>query len=208
MNTRTAGAGALVVGAVLALVGASLPLYRQVRTSKPFDGFEFTAWDFRTIPEAETNTIGGGGGDPHYGVPLVAAGVLLVVVAVVLLRAANTSPRVAAVARTSAAGAALLLTGAAWAVSQVVLAFVDNPVPFSNSESTVGVGLWLLLGGVVAALAGAVLVQELPSREPAPTGPAVYRLEDDDTDTPPLGIPVHPSEAKPSTVEPEPADLP
>ncbi|MEO6085542.1 MAG: hypothetical protein ABIQ18_20720, partial [Umezawaea sp.] len=125
----------------------------------------------------------------HYGVPVAVAAVLLVVAAVLVLIPARPLVRVAV--GVGAVAAAALLIGSVWTVGQIALSVAarENNLPI-RFETSVGVGFWVLVAACVAAVAGALLVQHRQAPEPA----TVYQFPgDDDTDTPPMGVPIHPS---------------
>jgi hypothetical protein len=179
--TRVAGVVALVLGATLALVGMFLPLYTQV--------FEFPGGEpFRISQDSWTVTSGEVllGRDVRYGVPVVVAVALLVLGAV---RTGRMWGRLAAF------GGAMLLTGAVWEIGQNPLALT---APLEGDDRVtmtlyLGLGAYTLAAATVIGLAGGLLVQDWPPRAPRPAGPVVYRVDegdgDEDTDTPPFGLP-------------------
>jgi hypothetical protein len=190
---RGLGVFALIAGAVQAVAGSFLPLYRQV---VDFSGerteFELTSWGSRLTPGGVD--FRDGVGTVFFGVPIAVAAVLLVASAVLVSVAARVSARIALVARATAVGAPMLLVGAVWSVGQFVVAMVRSPsAAYPFVHFSVGTGMWTLVAACVVAFVGGLLVQEWPERAPQPEGPLVYRVLDDDTDTPPMGIPHHPT---------------
>jgi hypothetical protein len=190
------GAFALVVGAVLALAGTFLPLYRQVFD---FPGahteFEMTAWGARIIP-ADVD-VRDGTESVLYGLPMAVAAVLLVGSAVLVFIA-----RTAVIAKVVAVSAATLLIGSVWTVGQLVLVQARPPVAETSIISiSVGIGMWTLAAACVIALAGGVLVQDWPKRTAVPENDVVIHQFSDETDTPPLGFPV--PEETPAAPEPK-----
>jgi hypothetical protein len=122
-------------------------------------------------------------------VPVVVAAMLLIVAAVLVLIPAR--PLVQVAVRVGAMAAAALLVGAVWTMGQLVLSVAtqENDLPI-RSENRTGFGFWMLVAACVTAVAGALLVQHRRAAEPA----TVYQFPgDDDTDTPPMGVPIHPS---------------
>lgn len=194
INRTVLGVLALVAGACLAVVGSVQRLYRVAYDfgtgfSSP-DGtleIEYTSWTRHHSPTSPGSIQFDATSPPRYGIPVAAAAVLLLVCAVLLLLAGRAPARAVAVARFGAVGGAMLLLGAVWSVGQSVWSVLSE----GGGQLTVdvGAGLWVMAVGGGVALAGALLVQQLPSRPDEPTGPVIYQLEDD-TDTPPLGFPV------------------
>ena len=192
---RVVGAVGLLAGAVVAVVGSTLPQYRQVYDfgAGQATTFRMTLWG--------TDLVSGGvvNGDSTpvlYGVPVVVAAVLLVVAACLVLAAPRLPDRVIAATSVGALGAAALLLGSVWTVGQLVLASVaDHGEGTLVITATVEGGVWALVLACVLAVAGGLLVQDWPGVEPQarpePVGAVVYQLPDeDDTDTPPLGFPI------------------
>ncbi|MEJ2853954.1 MULTISPECIES: hypothetical protein [unclassified Saccharothrix] len=186
MNLRVAGAVALGVGAVLAVCGSLLELYRvEFRFSPDPDRVDvqvFTAWqskfDFAGMDKPES-TSGLG-----WGLPITAAVVLVVVGLVLLFR----SPLLNAVGRVVVVAAGGVLIGTTWSAYETLdRLFGAQVVP--DGKEFVGAGLWMLVVACLAVAVGAGLVQEWPPRAPKPDGPSVYRVDDED-DTPPFGIPI------------------
>ncbi|WP_309117229.1 hypothetical protein [Saccharothrix sp.] len=185
MSGRVVGAVALGVGAVLAVCGSLLELYRIEFGFEPgrTDRQVFTGWqssfDFTGMAQPE-NMPGLG-----WGYPIVAAAALAVVSVVLLFR----SPLLGAVGRVLAVLAGGLLIGTTCSAF-LTLERLLGPTAVAYGTTTVGAGLWVLVLACLAVAAGAVLVQEWPRRQPKPAGPAVYRVDGDDEDTPPFGIPI------------------
>ncbi|MET1072062.1 MAG: hypothetical protein ABWY11_05395 [Umezawaea sp.] len=167
---------ALLAGAVLTLVGALLPLYRQAYRLAEQLEFEVTAWNVRTItgPQPEGDEFRS---SVQYGIPLAVAAGLLVLAALFLRHR-----RFGAVARFLAAGVPLMLVGVLWTIFQVYLRLAEgnrrvDPITLTSPGS----GLWVLAIACAVALAGGVLVQRVPERverAPEPEGAVVYRLPD------------------------------
>ena len=185
---RIAGVVALLTGAVLAIAGSLQSLYEQEwRDGDLRSGYRLTLWS------SEYSTPSGGiGYSPTpvlYGVPVVLAAMLLIVAAVLVL--APVRPPVRAAVRVGAVAAVALLIGAVWTVGQLALSVAARENDFSTKfEGRVGIGFWVLVVACVVAVAGALLVQQRQALEPA----TVYQFPgDDDTDTPPMGVPIHPS---------------
>jgi hypothetical protein len=172
---RSLGVFSLVAGALLALLGSLLPLYRQTYRLAEQLEFEVTAWNVRTITGPQP------AGDEfrssvQYGVPLAVAAGLLVLAALFLRH-----HRFGAVAGFLAAGVPLMLVGATWVVLQVYLRLAEgnrraDPITLTSP----GLGLWVLAIACVVALVGGVLVQHWPERAPVPEpeGAVVHRLPD------------------------------
>ncbi|WNV89415.1 hypothetical protein [Umezawaea sp. Da 62-37] len=170
------GLFALLAGAVLALVGALLPLYRQAYRLAEQLEFEVTAWNVRTItgPQPDSDEFRS---SVQYGIPIAVAAGLLVLAALFLRHR-----RFGAIARFLAAGAPLMLVGVVWTTFQVYLRLAEgnrrvDPITLTSPA----LGLWILVIACVVALAGGVLVQRVPEqveRAPEPEGPVVYRLPD------------------------------
>ncbi|MFD9741360.1 hypothetical protein [Umezawaea sp. NPDC059074] len=192
---RVVGAVGLLAGAVAAVVGSTLPQYRQVYDfgADQVTTFRMTLWG--------TDLVSGGVVNDDstpilYGVPVVVAAVLLVVAACLVLAAPRLPDRVITATSVGAMGAAALLLGSVWTVGQLVLASVANHGEGTLViTATVESGVWTLVLACVLAVAGGLLAQDWPgvepSPEPEPVGAIVHRLPDeDDTDTPPLGFPV------------------
>lgn len=170
------GVFSLVAGALLALIGSLLPLYRQsYRLAEQLE-FEVTAWNVRTItgPQPDSDEFRS---SVQYGVPLAVAAALLVLAALFL-----RNRRFGAIARFLATGVPLMLIGTSWVVFQVYLRLAEgnrrvDPITLTSP----GIGLWVLAIACAVALAGGILVQRVPEpvdRAPEPEGPVVYRLPD------------------------------
>jgi hypothetical protein len=184
---RVVGAVALLAGAVLTAVGSTRPLYETTRIDSGYrSGYRMTLWATEyTSPDEVTVTT-----DVRilFGVPVVVAAVLLAVTALLVLASARLPARVALAARVGSVAAAGLLLGAVWAVGQNVRASTEvSDLVGGRVVATAGTGMVLLAVAAAVAVAGALVVQQRPA---APS----YQLPDDeDTDTPPMGIPIHPS---------------
>lgn len=184
MNRRVAGAVALGVGAVLAVCGSLLELFRMEFHFTPdrVDRQVFTAWrvtfDFAGVNAPETTTGLGWG-------PPIAAGAVLAVVGLVLL---FRSPLLNAVGRFVVVVAAGVLIGTTWSAYET-LDRLFGSTQVIESAKAVGVGMWVLVTACLAVAVGAGAVQDWPARAPKPEGPSVYRVDDED-DTPPFGIPI------------------
>jgi hypothetical protein len=173
---RNLGVFALVAGALLALLGSLLPLYRQTYRLAEQLEFEVTAWNVRTItgPQPDSDEFRS---SVQYGVPLAVAAGLLVLAALFLRHR-----RFGAVARFLAVGVPMMLIGTTWVVFQVYLRLAEgnrrvDPIILTSP----GLGLWVLVVACAVALAGGVLVRRGPEpveRAPEPEGPVVYRLPD------------------------------
>jgi len=184
---RLAGVTALLAGAVLTATGSTGSLYETTRIDSGYrSGYRMTLWGGEyTTPEGATEV-----GDVPilFGVPAVVAAVLLVVAAVLVLATRRLPAGVALGARVGAVVAAGLLVGAVWTVGQMVRAATEESDPVGGTlVATAGTGMWLLIAAAVVAVAGALLVQQRPEV------PAYQPLDDDDTDTPPMGVRIHPS---------------
>jgi hypothetical protein len=183
---RRLGAVALVGAAVLAVAGSLRPLYEQWRVDSGHrSGFRMTLWGGEFIsPEGG---IGFDSNPIRFGVPVVAAAALLAVVGVLVLVPVRLPARAVVAVRVGAVAAAALLLGSVWTVGQLVLVAARERDDIGGTiETTVGTGFWVLLAACAVALAGGLLVQHRRA--------AVYQLPDDDeTDTPPMGVPIHPS---------------
>ncbi|MCS7481894.1 hypothetical protein ACFFQW_34685 [Umezawaea endophytica] len=184
---RVVGVTALLAGAVLTAAGSSRPLYETTRIDSGYrSAYRVTLWASEyTTPDGVTATEDA---KVLFGVPVVVAAALLVLTAVLVLASARLPARVALAARVGSVAAAGLLVGAVWSVGQNVLASTEtSDLVGGKLVATAGSGMWLLVVAAVVAVAGCLLVQRRPE-EP------VYQLpDDDDTDTPPMGIPIHPS---------------
>ncbi|MEO6091374.1 MAG: hypothetical protein ABIQ18_50575 [Umezawaea sp.] len=187
---RRVGAVALVVGAVLAVLGSLLPLFEQVLSfSAEEETYSMTLWGVETSFDISFT-----GDQPLYGVPVVVAAALLVIAAALVLAAPRLPVWIAGPTSIGAIAAAALLIGAVWTVGQLVLVASAEDGP-ENVKTTVGAGTGTLVLACVLALAGGLLVQRWPdgtsaAPEQEPEGAVVYRLPDDDVDTPPFGIPI------------------
>ncbi len=170
------GVFSLVAGALLALVGSLLPLYRQAYRLAEQLEFEVTAWNSRTItgPQPDSDEFRS---SVQYGVPIAVAAALLVLAALFL-----RSRRFGAVAGFLATGVPLMLVGAVWVVFQVYLRLAEgNRRVDPITLTTPGLGLWVLAVACVVAVVGGALVRHVPERvepTPEPDGPVVYRLPD------------------------------
>lgn len=184
MTRRVAGVVALLVAAPAVVVATFLPLYAQQWLSSADDRMTVwqTAWKVDSDRDEVVFTH-----EELFGVPLVAAAALLVLGAA----------RVGAMwGRLVAFGGAALLLGSAWTVAHLAVAAYlrGQSGEGLTVTTTFGPALPLLGLACAAALGGALAVQEWPRRAPAPAGPVVYRVDgDDDTDTPPLGLPLGPA---------------
>jgi len=190
VSRRLLGVVLLVVAGVVAVVGTFQPLYLDgIGHGTPTPWAAVTSWEyvFFTMPEGMDF---GPVQSPQYAVPIVVAAVLLAVAAALafLPEAQRLAARYLAIAGTG------LLAGAVWAAVTAVMAAVGNMAmqPEGGYTTTVGEGVVMLGASVVVAVVGVVLLHARRP-PPRPDGPAVYRVdgvEDDDTDTPPFGIPV------------------
>ena len=182
---RYAGAVLLLTGALIVLAGSTRPLYEVTRLDSGYrSGYRATLWGGEyTTPDGYFEP------DPvpiRYGVPVVVAAVLLVLVAVLVLLSSRLPARLAVPTRVGAVAAAALLVGSVWTVGQVVLVWTGRDDPVTGMiVTTVGHGMWVLVAASALVVVGSVLVQRRPA-------PPVRRLPDDDTDTPPMGIPIRP----------------
>ncbi len=187
------GAVVLVAGAVLAVAGSLMPVFEQViMFTAERETYSMTLWGIESTmdfaPSEDEQT--------HFGVPVVVAAALLAVVAALVLAAPRLPSRFAAPTSIGAVAVAALLIGSVWTVGQLVLLAVSDQGT-KAVQGDVGPGTWVLVLACGAALAGGLLVQDWPEHgtsallpEPEPGGAVVYRLPDeDDTDTPPQGIP-------------------
>ncbi|MEU7529658.1 hypothetical protein AB0A74_28290 [Saccharothrix sp. NPDC042600] len=185
MNRRVVGAVALGVGAVLAVCGSLLELFRAEFRVGPdrVDSQVLTAWrtTFEFSGAQAPETFPGWG----WGYSIVAAAVLAVVGLVLLFR----SPTAGAVGRFAVVAAGGVLIGTTWSAYATLDGMFDT-IAMINGGMAFGPGLWVLVLACLALTAGAALVQEWPERPPRPEGPAVYRVDGDDEDTPPFGIPI------------------
>jgi hypothetical protein len=199
VSRRLLGAVLLVVAGVAAVIGTFLPLYVQSldfgsRSAGDLDSgptTTVTSWEFTfsNVPEGlDFGTVQ----SPQYGVPIVVAAVLLAIA--VALAFLPETQRLAA--RYTAIAGTGLLAGAVWAVAASIVSAVGNASrePEDTGYRTeVGEGIVVLGASVVIAVIGVVLLHARRAR-PRPEGPVVYRVDgvedDDDTDTPPFGIPV------------------
>ena len=184
---RIAGVTALLAGAVLTAMGSTGSLYETTRINSGYrSGYRLTLWAGEFVsPDGATAS-----GDVRilFGVPVVVAAVLLVVAGVLVLASPRLPVRVALAARVGAVVAAGLLVGAVWTVGQMVRAATEESDPVGGTlVATAGTGMWLLIAAAVVAVAGALLVQQRPEV------PVYQPLDDDDTDTPPMGVRIHPS---------------
>jgi hypothetical protein len=184
------GAVALVAGAVLAVLGSLLPLFEQVVSlASESSTYSMTLWGIEaSFANRSTN-------EPLYGVPVVVAAVLLVIAAALVLAAPRLPAWIARPTSIVAIVAAALLTGSVWTMGQLVLMVTSTADRPDYIKTTVGAGTGALVLACVLALVGGLLVQRWPdgtsaAPEPEPVGAVVYRLPDDDVDTPPFGTPV------------------
>ncbi|MCE6994581.1 hypothetical protein LZG04_07130 [Saccharothrix sp. S26] len=191
MSRRLLGAAMLVGAGVTAVVGTFLPLYAEGPAREDrLPSITVTSWEyvFSNLPAGmEFAPVR----SPQYGVPIVVSAVLLAVAAALVFL--PESQRLAA--RYLAIGGTGVLVGSVWAVVAVVVSMVGNAArpEVGGFAVHVGEGVSVLGASVLLAVAGVVLVHAR-RREPRPEGPVVYRVDgdevDDDTDTPPFGIPV------------------
>ncbi|MFJ6677217.1 hypothetical protein ACIQMJ_39465 [Actinosynnema sp. NPDC091369] len=192
MSRRLLGAAMLVVAGVVAVVGTFLPLYAEGSAhlgSEPL--VTVTSWEyvFNNLPgNPEFPPMR----SPQYGVPIAVAAVLLAIAAALVFL--PESQRLAS--RYLAIGGTGVLVGSVWAAVAVVVSLLGNAERQETAGGftvNVGEGVPVLGAAVLLAAAGAVLVHARRP-EPRPEGPVVYRVDgvegDDDTDTPPFGIPV------------------
>ena len=191
MSRRLFGAAMLVVAGATAAVGTFLPLYGEGADSDgPGPVVTATSWEFvfSNLPEGvEFGPVQ----SPQYGVPITVSAVLLAVAAalVFLPEAQRLASRYLALAGTG------VLVGSVWAAVAVVVSAVGNASRPENVGYSVqvGEGVPVLGASVLLAVAGVVLLHARRSG-PRTGGPVVYRVDgdevDDDTDTPPFGIPV------------------
>ncbi|WP_447009339.1 hypothetical protein [Saccharothrix hoggarensis] len=189
---RRVGVVALLVGAALAVLGTVLPLYTHA-----FDlGRDLTfenrqnLWGLLSGERVQAR-------DAWFGLPVVAGAGLAVLGAVLARRAWG---------RLAALAGVMLMIGAVWAVAQQVLVVATvDPISGVTVTTDLESGAPVLVGGLLAALAGALLVQDWTSGDaPAETGDGevavVHRLDDPDAgpdadaDTPPFGIAIPVSE--------------
>jgi hypothetical protein len=187
---RTVGAVALGAGAVLAVVGATLPVFERVLTyTGELEVLTMTLWGFEWSLDSGRNDVGG----PRYGVPVIAAAVLLAVSAVLVLLAPRLPLRFAGPTSTAAIGSAAVLTGSVWVVGQFVLG--SEPTGTESVKESVGSGMITLVVACVVALVGGLLAQDWPGQvvvlRPEPKGVVVYQLPDAEAnaDTPAFGTP-------------------
>ncbi len=183
------GVVALLLGAVLAVAGSLRPLYEQERVDSGFrSGFRMTSWSSQyTTPDGGVELVPD---SVLYGVPMVVAAALLVLVALLVPFSQRLPARAVVAIRVGAVAAATMLVGCVWTVGQAVLVVArENDAVRGSIETRVGSGMWTLVAAAVVAFAGGLLVQRLKAK-----APVAYQLpDDDDTDTPPMGIPIHPS---------------
>ncbi|QQQ74728.1 hypothetical protein IOD16_26780 [Saccharothrix sp. 6-C] len=189
MSRRLLGAVLLVAAGVVAVVGTFLPLYQEGNDQAGGSlTVTATSWDF-VFSNLPAGMDLGPVQSPQYGVPIVVAAVLLAVA--VALAFLPEHQRLAA--RYLAVGGTGLLTGAVWATGASVASAVGNASrqPDDSYTVEVGAGIVLLVAAVLVAVVGVVLLHARRP-EPRPGGAVVYRVDgsDDDTDTPPFGIPV------------------
>ncbi|MET1072064.1 MAG: hypothetical protein ABWY11_05405 [Umezawaea sp.] len=191
--SRVVGAVGLLAGAALVVATSARPLIEQKRVDSGYRStFRMTLWGSEyTSPDG---IVDAGMNPTRFGVPVAAAAVLLVVAAVLVLAESRLPARVAVAARVGAVAAAALLLGSVWTVGQLVLVMArEDDITAGSIDTSAGTAVWLLMASCAVALAGALLVQRGPGRAPEPEGAVVYQLPDDaDTDTPPMGVPVHP----------------
>lgn len=192
MSRRLLGAALLVVAGVAAVVGTFLPLFSQGGDSPgSLPLITATSWEY-VFSDVPNGLDFGDLQSPQYGVPIAVAAVLLGVAAalVFLPEAQRLASRYLAVGGTG------LLAGAVWAAAADVISTAGNASEQGGAGGfgvRVGEGIVLLGASVVVAAVGVVLLHARRS-QPRPEGPVVYRVDgaedEDDTDTPPFGIPV------------------
>ncbi len=191
MSRRLLGAVLLVVAGVAAVVGTFLPLYQEGNGGADISPtVTTTSWEY-VFSDLPAGMDFGPVQSPQYGAPIVVAAVLLAVA--VALAFLPESQRLAA--RYLAVGATGLLAGAVWATGAAVMSAVGNASrePEDGGYTVlVGEGIVVLGASVAVAVVGVVLLHARRTG-PRPGGVVVHRLdgdEDDDTDTPPFGMPV------------------
>jgi hypothetical protein len=188
---RVVGGFALLAGAALAVVGLTRPLFEQTRMDSGYrNTIRLTMWGSEYSSAAGTADV-----SPTpvlFGVPVVAA-VVLLAVAAVLVAAGSRVPE--APTRVLAVAAPAWLIGSVWTVGQLVLVAADqDDITRGTIDTVVSDGTWTLVAACAVALAGGLLVQGWSVVAPEPEDAVVYQLpDDDDTDTPPMGVPIHPS---------------
>jgi hypothetical protein len=184
---RITGQVLLVAAAVVAVVGTFQSL-SSVVYSFPNEvpvRFDISAWD--VVRDGDKPVIEAS--PPRFGFPVLTAGTLMLL-AVVLLRS-----RLAAVARMVAIGAAVLHAGVTWTIAEHNLGRTREQSADAAEfvRYSFGNGMWMLIGASVVALVGAILVQQRTVEAPDDDGEeqaVIHQLEDDDTATPPYGVPV------------------
>ncbi|ONI89065.1 hypothetical protein ALI22I_16205 [Saccharothrix sp. ALI-22-I] len=191
MRRRLLGAALLVVAGVAAVVGTFLPLFWEGSDfGQTRLGFTTTSWEITTdSDELDVDLMLGQ--SPQFGVPIVVSAVLLAVAAalVFLPESQRLAARYTAIAGTG------LLAGAVSATGSVVVSAVADvsATDLRSFTQEAGAGILVLGASVVVAVVGVVLLHARRA-QPLPDGPVVYRVDDtggdDDTDTPPFGIPV------------------
>ena len=191
---RVVSAIALLAGAVLAVMGLARPLFEQTRMDSGYrNAIRLTMWG------SEYSSSGGfSQSSPNpilFGVPVVVAVVLLVVATGLVVAGPRLPAWTVAPTRVLAVAAPALLIGSVWTVGQLVLvAAGEDDITRGSMDTTVGDGIWTLVAACAVALAGGLLAQRRVVAAPEPEGAVVYQLpDDDDTDTPPMGVQIHPS---------------
>ncbi|MEU4447402.1 hypothetical protein AB0K14_38125 [Actinosynnema sp. NPDC050801] len=190
MSRRLFGAALLVAAGATAVVGTFLPLYSEGAASGGMTPLiTVTSWEY-VFAEFPGDPDFPPVQSPQYGVPIVVSAVLLAIAAalVFLPEAQRLAARYLGIAGTG------VLVGSVWAVVAVVVSMDGNASRGGSEGFTVEVGesVPVLGASVLLAVVGVVLLHARRTA-PRPEGPVVYRVdggEDDDTDTPPFGIPV------------------
>jgi hypothetical protein len=166
---RLFGGGAWIIAAGLAVGGTFAPLLEQrLRNSTTV----ITAWG---AADQDIDFF------PDFGIPIVVAAVLIVIAAALALTSTRLHPASAPVlaARMTGTGAAGLLIGSTATLYLVTTLFIRSNGTTTTSGITIGLGMWLMVGGSVVALVGSVLMLV----------PKIGR-QDPDPETPPMGIPI------------------
>jgi hypothetical protein len=189
VNRRVLAVIALVSGALLAVAGSLQDLYVFEQPSVPRgvpDRFVLTFWAI--VYESDGERLEGLGNGPEWGYGMVAGVVLALLGAVLVFR----SPRAAVVGRIAAVAGFGVMAGTTWSACTTVASFFpeESSTGLEIGDSSFGPGLPSVLVACALVLAGALLAQEWPERAERPAGPSVYRVDGDDDDTPPFGIPI------------------